>query len=70
MDNPVVLQCKDCQFCVLFETNEQHHCRSQMGLYRKVDPTEFCSWGERKVDEQTTEALMRMGDAVHGGGYG
>jgi hypothetical protein len=62
----IPVKCKDCQFCKLYETNEQYHCRSKMGLYRRVAEYEFCSWGEKKLDERTTDALIRMGEAVHG----
>jgi hypothetical protein len=50
-----VLMCKDCRFCKLYETNQQYHCRSQMGLYRRVADYEFCSWGERKDNERKAD---------------
>jgi hypothetical protein len=64
--NAVVL-CKSCQFGKIYETNGKYHCRSQMGLNRMVHPNEFCSWGEKKLDAQTADALVKMGQAAHGG---
>ena len=45
--DPIVC-CKDCTFCSYNSSNDTYKCRSMRGMYRAVDPNEFCSWGERK----------------------
>lgn len=45
-----IVYCKNCQFSKLYD-NGCRHCRSQQGLYREVKDEEFCSYGERMLDE-------------------
>lgn len=59
--------CKKCQFSVPDETNGKYHCKTKMGLNRMVHPNEFCSWGAKRMDEQTADVLNKMGAAAHGG---
>ena len=46
-----VVNCKDCQFCLYNEAADTYKCRSQAGMNRFVEPTDFCSWGERVIEE-------------------
>ena len=50
IDAVEVVRCKECEFCAYNSSNDTFKCRSMRGMYRAVDPTEFCSWGERKND--------------------
>ena len=46
-----IVRCKDCQFCLYNEAADTYKCRSQAGMHRFVEPTDFCSWGERVIEE-------------------
>ena len=43
-----VVRCKDCVFCHYNSSNETYKCSTMNGMYRTVEPNEFCSYGERK----------------------
>lgn len=47
----VPVRCKDCQFSKFYEESGRRHCRAQNGMYRAVEDMDFCSYGERKVNE-------------------
>ena len=51
LDIVLVVRCKDCQFCLYNEVADTYKCRSQAGMNRFVEPTDFCSWGERVIEE-------------------
>jgi len=52
----VIIHCKDCKHCAT-ETDKDGTCYSCTLIYdaytfwQDVDPTDFCSWAERKSDE-------------------
>lgn len=64
-EKDAVVLCKKCQFAIPNEANGKFICKANMGLNRMVHPQEFCSWGIKKQDEQTIDAINKMG--VHGG---
>jgi hypothetical protein len=43
----VMVFCKDCAFSCYNSSNETYKCRAVNGMYRRVEPNEFCSYGER-----------------------
>lgn len=43
-----VVLCKNCIFCTIYETNGSLNCRSMNGMYRTVNPDDFCSYGEER----------------------
>lgn len=45
MELVLVVRCKDCKH---YDGQECYHPRSEMGDSLSVDPTDFCSYGERK----------------------
>ena len=48
VDAVEVVRCKGCEFCVYNPCNDTYKCRSMSGMYRRVEPDEFCSYGEKK----------------------
>lgn len=46
-----VVRCKDCVFCHYNSSNETYKCSTMNGMYRTVEPNEFCSYGERKDND-------------------
>ena len=51
VDAVEVVRCKDCEFCVYNFCNDTYKCRSMSGMFRRVEPDEFCSYGERKEEQ-------------------
>ena len=49
--NHVDVRCKDCIFCHYNSSNETYKCSTMNGMYRTVQPNEFCSYGERKCND-------------------
>lgn len=45
-----VIRCKDCTFCHYNSSNETYKCITMNGMYRTVQPNEFCSYGENKQE--------------------
>lgn len=43
-----VVRCKVCRFSKYFEESGTRKCRAQNGMYRTVEDSDFCSYGERK----------------------
>lgn len=39
--------CQNCDFCNFNSSNGTYKCRSMKGLYRTVEPDEYCSYFER-----------------------
>ena len=54
VDAVEVVRCEACEFCSYNSSNDTYKCRAMRGMYRAVDPTEFCSWGERKDNAKET----------------
>lgn len=48
VDAEEVVRCKDCVFCHYNSSNETYKCSTMNGMYRTVEPNEFCAYGERK----------------------
>ena len=44
----IPVRCKDCVFCHYNSSNETYKCSTMNGMYRTVEPNEFCFYGERK----------------------
>lgn len=51
VDAVEVVRCKDCIFCHYNSSNETYKCITMNGMYRTVEPNEFCAYGERKIDD-------------------
>ena len=51
VDAEEVVRCKDCVFCHYNSSNETYKCSTMNGMYRTVEPNEFCAYGERKIDD-------------------
>ena len=51
VDAVKVVRCKDCKHC----DPENHHCDHSVGtmIYFPRKPDDFCSYGERRVDDAT-----------------
>lgn len=45
-----VARCRDCYFCHYNSSNDTYKCSSMNGMYRRVQPDDFCSYGERRLD--------------------
>ena len=50
VDAVEVVRCKDCRFSKCFVESGTRRCRSMNGLYRTVEDSDFCSYGEREDD--------------------
>ncbi len=69
-ERDAVVLCKHCMFGKLNEANGKYICKANMGLNRMTHANEYCSWGAKKVDDQTTDAISKLGEKVHGGSDG
>lgn len=55
VDAVEVVRCKNCQFSKYFEESGTRKCRTRNGMYRTVEDSDFCSYGERKDNETLQE---------------
>lgn len=51
-DTKEIVLCKDCQFCTYNSSNETLKCTSMNGMYRTVNADDFCSYGERVIEDE------------------
>ena len=51
VDAVEVVRCKKCLFSKYFEESGTRKCRTQNGMYRTVEDSDFCSYGEREDNE-------------------
>ena len=51
VDAVEVVRCKKCRFSKYFEESGTRKCRTQNGMYRTVEDSDFCSYGEREDNE-------------------
>lgn len=43
--------CQDSEFCSYNSSSKTYKCMSMNGMYGTVDPSDFCSYGERKDND-------------------
>ena len=51
VDAVEVVRCKDCTMCHYEPSNDSYRCSSFNGMYRIVEPGEYCSYGVRRPDD-------------------
>ena len=53
VDAVEVVRCKDCKWCRYSKVHDVQWCDHESGLCDAIVGNEFCSYGERKENEQT-----------------
>lgn len=47
-----VVRCKDCNYWVRLDGDDDHYCRLDCGLQGIVAEEDFCSYGERRDNDE------------------
>ena len=69
VDAVEVVRCKDCKHYESHRQKIYENC-VRGGRLVPMKPDDFCSYGEKatQITDQTTDALMKMGENAHGEG--